>query len=287
MRARDKRIGRVQAALATAPVRVHLLREAYEWLRCFGELPEDDAVAFDAVLQALQGGREPTCEPKERSKKAFWNAVGESHPGKPETVRDRLFYEALFERAALRDLAHAAIAVEVAYGGNVESQGFAGRIGLPAHQSVALHALGYPGSLAIAPYEDQARRLFVRMDELREEIGRRDEAWFAEQADVVLRFFQTGDLPGDERRLEALLVMVEFELLSAHKQGLDVAPGMALCAAVGRDDEEALDELCKLAKAGRLLPRGRRRVRRAAKAVAAAEPAGAVGVEVVAAGGGE
>jgi hypothetical protein len=133
---------------------------------------------------------------------------------------------------------------------------------------------GYRGAVSFnAPYEDQAKRLFVRMDKLREEIGGRDQAWFAEQADVVLRFFQTGDLPGDERRLEALLVMVEFDLLSAHKQGLDVAPGMALCAAVGRDDEEALDELCKLARAGRLLRRGRGRTRRAARTPAAAEPA--------------
>lgn len=259
MRARHTRLGRVQAAVATAPVRVHLLREAYEWLRCFGELPDDDTVAFDAVLQALQGGKEPTSEPKARDKNAFWNAVGASHPGKPETVRDRMFYEALFERAALRDLARATIAIEVAYGGHVESQGFAGRLGLPVHQSMALHALGYPGRLAIAPYEDQARRLFVRMDELRGKIGGHDAAWFAEQADAVVRFLQTGELPGDELRLEALLAVIELDLLSAHKQGIDVAPAMATCARIGNDDGEALDELCEMARAGRLLPRGRRR----------------------------
>lgn len=264
MRRHTSRLARVQKAIDDSPVRRKVLREAYESFWMFGELPDDDHVAYEVVQQALHGGEEQALPPEEqlerKVKKAgasYWNRGSLPELTKPETVRDRLFEEALFERPALRREARAAIAIEVAYGGNVESPGFASRHGMPMHASVAMHVLGYPQKWAAPPYEFQAQRLFTRLDALRVRIAKGDPAWFEVQVDAIVQFLRTGELPDDDLRLEALLAHVELDQIIAHKGGKDVSEAMGLfdlaARREGEERDEVLGKLCELAAAGRLV----------------------------------
>ncbi len=264
MRARDRRIGQVMRAIEVAPVRQHLLREAYEWFTSFGELPDDDdLVAYEVVHQALRGGEERPLrgqDPVARDARK----PGPPHHGRktletsdwPPSVRSMLFDEALFGHPRLRDLARAQIAVEVAYGGDVESPGFGARHGMPRCGSVALHMSGWRQKLVRPPYEFQAERLFVRLDNLSGRIPTDDSRWLDVQAEAVVRFLQTGELPADDLQAELVLVNVEMDQLVAHKAGKNVTKAMGLFNDVawrkGDAMEAALKKLCEMAKAGKL-----------------------------------
>src|SRR5688572_834530 len=156
MRARDKRLGKLQEAIAVQPVRPHLMDEAYPWFRDFGELPDDDLIARAVIRRAIHGGDE----------------TEESGPLEFEAcnVRAALFHEARFDSPLLRPVARAVIATEVAHGGDVESPGFASHHGLPVYGKVALHVMGWPRNLVLPPYEDQAKRLLARNDMLRSRV---------------------------------------------------------------------------------------------------------------------
>jgi hypothetical protein len=237
MRAATKRLGRIRDAVDAAPVRRHLVREAYEWFRDFGELPDDDDhLAYDVVQQALRGGEEgPVVDPaRPGAKPVPFHQRERPSETWPPSVRSMLFDEALFAPQPLRRVARAAIAVEVAYGGDVENAAFGARHGMPTYGCVALHCLGYPKRLAVPPYEDQAKRLFVRLDDVRGRVPQDDPRWFEEQAKAAVAFRQTGELPRDELRLDALLVDVELDLLVAHKRGRDVGEAMAVMDRVAR-----------------------------------------------------
>jgi hypothetical protein len=263
MRRHDTRMARVQKAIDDSPVRRKVLREAYDWFWMFGEMPDDDHVAYEVVQQALNGGEErpmiaeEQLEPRvKQARAAYWKRGHLPLRTTPQTVRDRLFEEALFEQGQLRHAARSAIAIEVAYDGDVESPGFASRHGMPFHGSAGMHVLGYPGKWATPPYEFQAQRLFTRLDVLRFRIAADDRAWFEVQVDAVVHFLQTGELPEDALRAEVLLAEVELEQLVAHKRGKDVSEAMALfdlaARREGEERDEVLDQICALAAAGRL-----------------------------------
>jgi hypothetical protein len=263
MRRHDTRMARVQKAIDDSPVRRKVLREAYDWFWMFGELTDDDHVAYEVVQQALNGGKERPLVAEDqlasKVKKAgasYWNRGHLPYRNEPETVRDRLFEEALFEKGQLRQAARSAITIEVAYGGDVQSPGFASRHGMSVHGSAGMHVLGYPQKWATAPYEFQAQRLFTRLDALRFRIAVGDRAWFEVQVDAIVHFLQTGELPEDELRTEVLLAEVELEQLVAHNRGKDVAEAMALfdlaARREGEEREEVLAQISALAAAGRL-----------------------------------
>ena len=207
MRRHERRISELKRTIEAAPVRVGVLREAYEWFRDFGELYEDDdAIAYAVVMQAMNGGEEmrwsdeqlhPSKRPSlaERAREVLakdW----------PPTVRAALFEEALFEPEPLRRIARSWIAVEVAYVGNIENPAFGARHGLPTYGSVAMHIAGYPKRWVVPPYEGQGKRMLTRLDNLRGRIPHDDPRWFEAQADVVIQFRQTGKLPDDDLRVE-------------------------------------------------------------------------------------
>ena len=175
----------------------------------------------------------------------------------PPSVRALLLDEALFECPPLRKLARAAIALEVAWGGDVESSAFAARHGIPGYGSVALHVMGWPAKLATPPYEDQAKRLFARLDNLRGRIPQDDPHWIEAQGNAVAAFLDAGELPDDELHLEGVLVNVGLDLLHAHRCGSDVSKAMQLldrvASSTGDQRERCLAKLSELAKAGRLI----------------------------------
>ncbi len=171
-------------------------------------------------------------------------------------MRALLFDEALYAYPALRAVARAQIGVEVAYGGDVESPGFGARHGIPMYGSVAMHMGGWHKRLVLPPYEFQAKRLFVRFDNIRGQIDHDDPNWFEVQAKAIIRFNQTGELPDDDLHLDSLLANVELDQLVAHKHGKDVAEAMALLDKVVRgereEQEDALKRVCAMAADGRL-----------------------------------
>lgn len=258
MRSATKRLGRIRDAVEAAPVRRHLVREAYEWFHDLGELPDDDDhLAYDVVQQALRGGEEgPVVDPQGAKKPVPFHQRERPSETWPPSVRAMLFDEALFAPQPLRKVARAAIAVEVGYGGDVENAAFGARHGMPAYGCVALHCLGYPKRLAIPPYEEQAKRLFVRLDNLRGRIPQDDPRWLEDLVKAIATFKQTGRLPNDDLMIEAVLVNVELDQLAAHKRGRDVSEAMALFNAAqwkeGDEQQEALTQLCALAADGRL-----------------------------------
>lgn len=242
-----RRLERIQDAIDAAPVQRHLLREEYEWFVKLGELPDDPRLAREVVDLAMRGGAEPEYDwsppPAERVR-----------PGEawPPSVRGLLFDEALYAPQPVRDLARAAIATEVAYGGDVASPGFAAHHGIPMYGSVALHVTGWPAKLAVPPYEEQARRLFVRLDGVRARVPHDDPRWFEAQAAVEVRFHAGGELPEDELHLDALLVAVELDLLAAHRRGKPVAKQLRqvgeAARAAGEERRELLRKVARPAK---------------------------------------
>lgn len=260
MRTRDRRINQLKHVIDAAPVRPHLLRDAYEWFTDFGELPEDDdSVAYAVVLQAMNGGTAVVWsnEQLHPSRRPSLAARAREALDKcwPPTVRAMLFEEALFEPEPLRRIARNAIACEVAYGGDVENAAFGARHGLPTYGSVALHVVGFERRVVVPPYEFQAQRLLVRLDNIRGRIPQDDPRWFEVQVDAILRFHQTGELPNDDLQSEAVLAQVEIDQLNAHRKGKDVAKALALLNTIAwrRDDAaQALKKICAMAAAGQL-----------------------------------
>jgi hypothetical protein len=152
-----------------------------------------------------------------------------------------LFDEALFEHPELRKIARAAIAIEVTWGGDVESPAFAARHGIPTYGCVGLHVCGWQQRLIVPPYEDQARRLFVRFDKIRGRIDQDDPRWADAQAEGQIRFFQTGELPADEVHRDAVLATTEEGALQRHKRGEDVTALMAALDTAARGSGERRD----------------------------------------------
>ncbi len=263
MRAIDRRLNKLRRTIESTPAKRHLLEEAYDWLTFFGELPEepgDEQLACEVVIRAMRGGSEyPTTDEEvedirrgvsviDRTRKALDSA--------PPSVRALLFEEALFSDPRLRNLARAQISVEVAYGGDVESHSFGARHGLPMYGSVAMHIAGYPRRLVVPPYEEQGKRLLVRLDDVRGRIPHEDPRWHEAQAEAAVRLLQTGELPKDATHLDTLLVNVELDLLQLHKQGKDVSVAMGLFDRVAqeRDEEkrlQALNQIRAMAAEGR------------------------------------
>lgn len=251
MRALDKRMDRVQQAIDASPVCQHTLREHYEWFQRIGELPDDDHLAYEIVMKALRGGKESrghdnTPFRQREQPRDQW----------PPSVRALLFDEALDDDQGLRDIARAAIATEVAWGGDVENPGFGARHGIPSYGSIGLHVCGFTRRLKVPPYEDQATRLFIRQDNVCGRIGDKPDGWFKALTEALAQFWANGELPGDALTLDAVLVFVELHMLIAHRKGTDVAEAMALLndlvRADGDERDELLHKLSATAKAGKL-----------------------------------
>src|SRR5690606_18595259 len=137
------------------------------------------------------------------------------HETWPPSVRGMIFDEALFEEEPMRKLARATITIEVLNGGDVENPAFMARFGIPGYGCVAMHVMQWQDRLTVAPYEDEATRLFVRLDKVRGRIDQSDPNWSTVQAKAIVAFYRRGELPHDELLLEAVLVDVGIDLLRA------------------------------------------------------------------------
>lgn len=78
------------------------------------------------------------------------------------------------------------------------------------------HLIGLPERIVKPPYEEQARRLFDRFDDLRERIDRDDRRWMDAYGEAALLFLHEGELPDDELMCEVVLANGEFMGLLRH-----------------------------------------------------------------------
>ncbi|HIE69243.1 MAG TPA: hypothetical protein EYP98_03285 [Planctomycetes bacterium] len=158
-------------------------------------------------------------------------------------MRGFLFDEALDADKQLRNLARAAIATEVAWGGDVENPAFGARHGIPTYGCVALHVSGYLQRLKAAPYEEQATRLFIRHDNICGRISTKADSWFSTFGEAMAQFWTNGEPPDDELLLDTMLVFLELHMLGAHRKGTDVAEVMTLLDTVARAKGDERDDL--------------------------------------------
>jgi hypothetical protein len=253
MRAFDKRLEKLRVAVNAAPVLPHVMEEAYEWFWMFGELYDEDHIAAAVIQKALRGGGD---EPATTRRGVRLTVATEAGSGDMMTVREPLFEEALHESPYVREIARAAIGVEVAHGGNVESPGFGARHGLPVFGTVGMHVLGYPAKYVAPPYEFQGERILTLYDDLRARIDQRNPKWFDPIGDAMFEFRTKGELPSDEFLRDFAVVDAAIDGLRANKRGRDVREVMAWFydALFGKDEKqrEALTKLCNAAREGRL-----------------------------------
>jgi hypothetical protein len=259
MPARSSRMAKLRVAIESSPVHRGVLNDAYEGFREFGELPDNDIVAFQVVQRALRGGEEERLEPDDRVRRRRSEAeVAYRRRGKsvfPFSIRELLFAEALFEPKDYRDLARHVIAHEVWLGADVESAGFASRHGTPSFGTAANHVIGFPQRWIRAPFEHQGKELLVRFDNLRARIPPSDPRWFEALAKAIVAFRADGTLPRDDLLLEFTLAQVELDHIVDHPTDEDAPLVMRLFRDVawlaGDEQVAALRKLQQFAKAGR------------------------------------
>ena len=262
-RTKLNRLGRVSQAHAEMPLRTHVVREAFDDFRMFGELPDDDRLADAVARAALNGGRIETVT-RERSElerilstplpPRVQIEVVTSTPNqaavKVGEVREGLFQEAVHETGFARTTARCAIALLVAQGGDVCDPMFGADRGVPKYGTLGMRVMGWPERFAVRPYVAQAHRLFARLDALRDRIDYRDPDWFVPIEKATLRLWDDGELPENELIRDLVLADEEFELLVRHKRGHDVAVQMAafdrVAKAKGAKRDAAVQALVRL-----------------------------------------
>jgi hypothetical protein len=260
-------MAKLRIALEASPIHRGVLNEAYEDFRQFGELPDEDLVAYQVVQRALRGGEE--AQPEADGQLARRRSDAEvayrrrSRSLFPMTIRELLFHEALFEPEVLRNLTRHVIAREVWLGADVESTGFAARHGTPTFGSATYHVAGFPWARIKAPYEYQATELRVRFDHLRARIPAGNPRWFEVQAKAIIAFREDGTLPRDDLHLEMVLANVELEHMLDHPTDDEAPLVIRLFRDVawldGDEQAAALQKLQHFAKAGRFRDRPRSR----------------------------
>jgi hypothetical protein len=116
--------------------------------------------------------------------------------------------------------------------------------------------LGWPMPLVEPRYQEQAARLFARLEDLRPRLPHHQPRWFERMLDAAHAFQVGGERPDDDLMLECILVLGELATLSDHADGLDVSDAMAVFDGIGQangdERERAIEELQTMGRAGRL-----------------------------------
>lgn len=254
-----RRLQRVETGISQMPIRPQLLDRAFEHFRETGELPDHQRLA-DAVARRVLHGRNRTAPVGGQSdiQVLVLQAACLDEPEPAPSMREMLLDEAVWGDDFIRRVARTLLRWFADCGEDPTDPQFLEDRTLPKHGSLCMHLLGYPERLAVPPYEEQARRLFGRYDELRERIDHDDQSWWESLTDAAVEFRLEGELPDDELMREAVLADAEFEALCEHKRGRDVRELMAaferVQASHGQEHESALLELAALVAGENGLP---------------------------------
>lgn len=242
--AKRRRCDRLEGAIGQIPFRPEVLSRAFQHFCNTGELPENDDRMAQAILErAHRGGKEADIRELSNTARILLEVVTAQEAANPAqpSVRDCLFYEALHETPFARKLARLAIELLVFLDGDVCDPAFGAEKGLPTHGTVGMHVMEWDKRLAKPPYEEQAARLFRRMDELRAKLDYTKDDWWDPIRDALLAFVNEGTLPPEGPVGEWVFALVEYDCLWRHRRGEDVAELMAALDAVacGTAEERA------------------------------------------------
>lgn len=230
-----RRFDRLEQAVSRMPLRADVLEEAWALFHLMGEFEDDERLVEAVIQRALRGGSAQDPAQMSELERLILMVVPPGGPEpKPDTVRERLFAEALCDDPYFCKLARLGIGILVCRGGDVCDPAFGAGKGIPKYGSVGMHVLGYPQRLATPPYEAQARRLFARMDDYRERVTDDSAAFFDRLTDATTELLWNGELPHDPFFGEGAILQAEFSCLWEHKRGKDVAAVMAAFDAVAR-----------------------------------------------------
>ena len=155
---------------------------------------------------------------------------------------ESLYAAAVFGSGMVRDAARCMLRGMATVGLDPSLPQFVGHPWDPAERgNVGVSLMGFPECLAKAPYEEQAERLFVRLD-LLQVIAEEERRWLEKLATATERFQRGGEWPADPVALEAILVLGEIDALVRHAAGEDVSVLMAAfdVAATATGDERTV-----------------------------------------------
>lgn len=259
---RGRRIEKLAAVIDKMPIPRKVVQKAFEHFCDTGELPDQQRFAAAVTEQASNGGTPPATEANDlasiisRVRLSVASPQAEQHPAKPPVapVREFLFDEAVYGPVFVRKAARGALRLLVFLDGDVTDPQFGADRGLPRYGSLGMHILGFPERWARPPYVKQARRLFLRYDELRERIDHDAGDWWCALQEAVCAFARHGELPADELMRDAVLADAEMDALFLHGRGRDVGEEMALLDAAARargaQREAAIERVQQFVRAG-------------------------------------
>lgn len=249
MKAKNKgRLARLDKAIHHRPLRRSAIDAALDHFRGTGELPEQQRLADAVTRTVLDPGWDVAEEtnPVLKHLRAAQARVGitvqsaapqteEAKPHlEPSKVLRCLYSEAVWAPEPVRGIARKALAWHADGGDDVASSSFLADRTMPRFGTVGFMLLGYPELLALPPYEDQARRLFVRYGDLMRRKGPCDEDWERRFFDLSVDFCRHGKLPTDPLMRDIILGSVEIDALFEHRRGGDVKELMAALDAAAR-----------------------------------------------------
>ena len=248
-----KRLDELEQRIHSIPISTAAVRKAFEVFQRTGELPEDVRLGYEVVRWVQNGAPLTWADASMDMARSIREHV--ERPARAEDPRmGSLYDEALFGSGMVKDAARGMLRGMAKVGLDPSLPQFVGQPWDPAERgNVGVSLMGFPECLAKAPYEEQAERLFARLD-LLQVIAEEDRRWL-EQLDYATEMFQQGgEWPSDPVALEAILVLGEIDALVRHAAGEDVSVLMAAfdAAATATGDERtvAVGRVQELARTG-------------------------------------
>ena len=250
-----KRLALVQQVIGSAPIPADQQRAAFETFKATGELPADDRLAMSVLDRVRRGYDLPDgpivgCD---------WGPAIQAMMTTPKRAKDEfmdsLLNEAVNGPALIRVAARALLVQFAALGLDVTGTPFHGtEVPMPNFGSIGMHYLRVLEELALPPYVRQAKRLFRRVDDLRDRLQHRPN-WHDPIRESIDRFQLTGELPSEQILADAVLVLMEINTLVRHACGEDVRELMARFEEIARAKgkarrDEAIGKLQEMAEAG-------------------------------------
>ena len=259
-----KRMQAAEQAIGQMPIPVEVQREAFAHFRDTGELPEEDHLARIVVRRVQRGGDVPSGGPEwgiDDNGCFDWGlalqTIRDNPPRPKDQVMQALLNEALNGPAMVRAAARFQLKAMANGGIDVTGTPFHDvEVELPEFGSVAMHLCNFDGLLTRPPYEEQARRLFARLDLLARRLHEHP-TWRAALDDATQRFQELGERPTSDLLMDAVLALGEVNALMQHAVGKDVTEVLSIFDAVARapgvpEREAAIGKLQAMAEAGLL-----------------------------------
>lgn len=260
-----KRLALAEHAIGRLPIPLDVQREAFAVFRETGELPVDRRLAqavVDRVRRGFDAGHNDPADWGVGPDGQFnWGLALQRIREQPLRPKDEamesLLNEAVNGPAMVRAAARFQLKAMASGGIDVTGAPFHGQdLELPEFGAVGMHLCGFPDLLAKPPYEEQARRLFARLDTLARKLHEHP-TWRAALDDATQRFQELGERPASDLLTDVVFALGEMNALMRHAAGEDVTEIMTLFEEVARapgvpEHEAAIGKLQAMAEAGLL-----------------------------------